>query len=324
MEKVTLEDVKKAKEILEGVIEKTPILKGIAISKKTNANIYYKCECFQKTGAFKIRGAYNKISSLSEEEKSHGVIAASSGNHAQGVALSAKMLGLDATVVMPTCAPEAKVASTRENGANVILTGDVFDQAFAEAKKMEKETGKTFLHPFDDKYVIAGQGTITLEMYEALDGKIDTILCPIGGGGVLSGTLITAKSLNPNIKVIGIQTDNMPSMKASVDNGEVSNAYNGPTFADGIAVMRPGELTFSIVNELIDDIITVSEKEMADAVLYLLKNQKIVAEGAAATSTAALLSGKYKPQKDENVACIITGGNIDPSMLVKIIEGQIK
>ena len=324
MSKVTLEDVRKAREVVKDVIEKTPMLRGIAISKKTGANIYYKCECFQKTGAFKIRGAYNKISSLSEEEKAKGVIAASSGNHAQGVALSAKMLGLDATVVMPTCAPEAKVASTRENGANVVLTGNVFDEAFAEAKRMEKETGKTFLHPFDDPYVIAGQGTITLEMYEALDGKIDTILCPIGGGGVLAGTLVTAKALNPNIKVIGIQTDNMPSMKASLDNGEVSSAHNGPTFADGIAVMRPGELTFSIVKELVDDIITVSEKEMADAVLYLLKNQKIVAEGAAATSTAVLLSGKYVPKKDENVACIITGGNIDPAMLVKIINGEVK
>lgn len=324
MKNITLDDVKKAREVVADVIEKTPMLRGIAISKETGANIYYKCECFQKTGAFKIRGAYNKISSLSEEEKAKGVIAASSGNHAQGVALSAKILGLDATVVMPKGAPEAKVASTRENGVNVVLVGDVFDEAFAEAKKMEAETGKIFLHPFDDPYVIAGQGTITLEMYEALDGKIDTILCPIGGGGVLAGTLVTAKALNPNIKVIGIQTDNMPSMKASLDNGEVSSAHNGPTFADGIAVMRPGELTFSIVKELVDDIITVSEKEMADAVLYLLKNQKIVAEGAAATSTAVLLSGKYVPKKDENVACIITGGNIDPAMLTKIINGEVK
>ena len=319
MLKVNLEDVKKAEEVLKSIVKETPLQESKELSAKLGANVYYKCENLQKTGAFKIRGAYNKIMKLDDEAKKKGLIASSAGNHAQGVALGAKMTGINATIVMPATAPLAKVTATKGYGAEVVLNGEVYDDAYAKAVEIQKETGATFLHPFDDEYVIAGQGTIGLEIFKQLNENVDTILCPIGGGGIIAGIAVAAKGLNPNVKIIGVQTSNIPSMKVSKENGKVTTAFNGATIADGIAVKTPGNTTFEIINELVDEVITVSEEEIAQGMLFLMEHQKVVAEGAGAVTTAALLSGKYKPQKDENVVCVISGGNVDVNTLYRVI-----
>lgn len=319
MTKVTLQDIKDARETIKDIVKKTDILESTRLSNMTGANVFYKCENLQKTGSFKIRGACNKIANLTEEEKANGVIASSAGNHAQGVALGAKMSGIKATIVMPATAPLAKVTATKGYGAKVVLNGLVYDDAYAKAVEIQKETGATFLHPFNDKYVISGQGTISLEIFEQLENNVDTILCPIGGGGIIAGVAVAAKALNPNVKIVGVQTANIPSMKASIENGKVTTTFNATTIADGIAVKTPGDITFEIVKELVDEVLVVEEDEIAQAMLFLMENQKVVAEGSGAVTTAALLSKKYKPKKDENVVCIISGGNIDVNILYRLI-----
>lgn len=319
MAKVTLQDIKDARETIKDIVRTTDILESNKLSALTGAKVFYKCENLQKTGSFKIRGACNKIASLTEEEKANGVIASSAGNHAQGVALGAKMCGIKATIAMPATAPLAKVTATRGYGAEVVLNGVVYDDAYAKAVEIQKETGATFLHPFNDKYVIAGQGTIGLEIFEQLNGNVDTILCPIGGGGIIAGIATCAKALNPNVKIIGVQTANIPSMYESMKNGKVTSAFKETTIADGIAVKTPGDLTFEIIKELVDEIVVVEEEEIAQGMLFLMENQKVVAEGSGAVSTAAILSGKYVPQKDENVVCIISGGNVDVNTLYRVI-----
>ena len=317
--KVTLEDVKKAQETIKNIVKKTDILESTKLSSMTGANVYYKCENLQKTGSFKVRGACNKIANLTDEEKANGVIASSAGNHAQGVALGAKMNGIEATIVMPQTAPLAKVTATKSYGANVVLEGLVYDDAYAKALEIQKETGATFLHPFNDEYVIAGQGTIALEIFEQMNNKVDTILCPIGGGGIIAGVAVAAKALNPNVKIIGVQTANIPSMHESMKAGKVTTAFKATSVADGISVKTVGELTFSIVKDLVDDVILVEEGEIAEGLLFLMENQKVVAEGSGAVTTAAILSGKYIPKENENVVCIISGGNIDINTLNRII-----
>ena len=319
MTKVTLEDVKKAQETIKDIVKKTDILESTKLSSMTGANVYYKCENLQKTGSFKVRGACNKIANLTDEEKANGVIASSAGNHAQGVALGAKMNGIEATIVMPQTAPLAKVTATKSYGANVVLEGLVYDDAYAKALEIQKETGATFLHPFNDEYVIAGQGTIALEIFEQMNNKVDTILCPIGGGGIIAGVAVAAKALNSNVKIIGVQTANIPSMHESMKAGKVTTAFKDTSVADGISVKTVGELTFSIVKDLVDDVILVEEGEIAEGLLFLMENQKVVAEGSGAVTTAAILSGKYIPKKNENVVCIISGGNIDINTLNRII-----
>ena len=319
MTKVTLEDVKKAQETIKNIVKKTDILESTKLSSMTGANVYYKCENLQKTGSFKVRGACNKIANLTDEEKANGVIASSAGNHAQGVALGAKMNGIEATIVMPQTAPLAKVTATKSYGANVVLEGLVYDDAYAKALEIQKETGATFLHPFNDEYVIAGQGTIALEIFEQMNNKVDTILCPIGGGGIIAGVAVAAKALNPNVKIIGVQTANIPSMYESMKAGKVTTAFKDTSVADGISVKTVGELTFNIVKDLVDDVILVEEGEIAEGLLFLMENQKVVAEGSGAVTTAAILSGKYIPKKNENVVCIISGGNIDINTLNRII-----
>ena len=319
MARVTLQDIKNAKETIKNIVKQTDILESVKLSNMTGANVFYKCENLQKTGSFKVRGACNKIANLTDEEKANGVIASSAGNHAQGVALGAKMTGIKATIVMPATAPLAKVTATKGYGAEVVLNGLVYDDAYAKAVELQKETGATFLHPFDDKYVIAGQGTIGLEILEQLDGNVDTIVCPIGGGGIIAGIAVAAKGINPNIKIVGVQTANIPSMQESMKNGEVTTAFKATTIADGIAVKTPGNVTFEIIKELVDEVIVVEEDEIAQGMLFLMENQKVVAEGSGAVSTAALLSGKYVPQKDENVVCVISGGNVDVNTLYRVI-----
>ena len=295
------------------------MLVSAKLSQMTGANVYYKCENLQKTGSFKVRGACNKIANLTEQEKANGVIASSAGNHAQGVALGAKMSGINATIVMPATAPLAKVTATKGYGAEVVLEGLVYDDAYAKAVEIQKETGATFLHPFNDEYVIAGQGTIGLEIFEQLDYKVDTILCPIGGGGIIAGIAVAAKALNPNVKIIGVQTANIPSMHESMKHGKVTSAFNDTTIADGIAVKTPGDITFEIIKELVDEVIVVEEAEIAQGMLFLMEHQKVVAEGSGAVSTAAVLTGKYVPEKDENVVCVISGGNVDVNTVYRVI-----
>lgn len=316
---ITLQDIKDARETIKGIVKKTDILESSRLSNMTGANVFYKCENLQKTGSFKVRGACNKIANLTEQEKANGVIASSAGNHAQGVALGAKMSGIKATIVMPATAPLAKVTATKGYGAEVVLNGLVYDDAYAKAVEIQKETGATFLHPFNDKYVISGQGTIALEIFEQLDNNIDTILCPIGGGGIIAGIAVAAKALNPNVKIIGVQTENIPSMKASIENGKVTTAFKDTTIADGIAVKTPGDITFEIIQELVDELVVVKEDEIAQAMLFLMENQKVVSEGSGAVTTAALLSKKYKPKKGENVVCIISGGNVDVNTVYRLI-----
>ena len=319
MEKVTIDDIRKAQDTIKDIVKRTDILESTKLSLLTNANIYYKCENLQKTGSFKVRGACNKIANLTEEEKSKGVIASSAGNHAQGVALGAKMNNIEATIVMPSTAPLAKVTATKSYGANVVLEGLVYDDAYAKAVEIQKETGATFLHPFNDKYVIAGQGTIGLEIFEQMNNKVDTILCPIGGGGIIAGIATAAKALNPNVKIVGVQTANIPSMYESMKSGKVTTAFKSTSIADGISVKTVGELTFNIAKDLIDEVVLVEEDEIAEAVLFLMENQKVVAEGSGAVTTAAILSGKYKPKENENVVLIISGGNIDVNTLNRIV-----
>ena len=319
MEKVTIDDIRKAQDTIKDIVKRTDILESTKLSLLTNANIYYKCENLQKTGSFKVRGACNKIANLTEEEKSKGVIASSAGNHAQGVALGAKMNNIEATIVMPSTAPLAKVTATKSYGANVVLEGLVYDDAYAKAVEIQKETGATFLHPFNDKYVIAGQGTIGLEIFEQMNNKVDTILCPIGGGGIIAGIATAAKALNPNVKIVGVQTANIPSMYESMKSGKVTTAFKSTSIADGISVKTVGELTFNIAKDLIDEVVLVQEDEIAEAVLFLMENQKVIAEGSGAVTTAAILTGKYKPKENENVVLIISGGNIDVNTLNRIV-----
>lgn len=324
MKKVTLDMIKEAKLTIKDIVKETPLIESVKMSEKTGANVYLKCENLQKTGSFKIRGACNKIANLTQEEKEKGVIASSAGNHAQGVALGAKMNGIKATIVMPSTAPLAKVTATKGYGAEVVLNGLVYDDAYAKAVELQKETEATFLHPFNDEYVIAGQGTISLEILEQLE-NVDTIVCPIGGGGIIAGVATAAKAIKPSIKIVGVQTANIPSTKASFEKGEVTSAFKDVTIADGIAVKTPGDLTFSIVKELVDEVVVVEEDEIAQAMLFLLENQKVTAEGAGAVSTAAIWSDKYIPKKGENVVCIISGGNVDINTLYRVIDkGLVK
>ena len=314
-----LEDFKAAKKRVDEVILPTHLIHSDAFSEECGNDVYIKPENLQKTGAFKIRGAYNKIMKLDDEAKKKGLIASSAGNHAQGVALGAQMTGIKATIVMPATAPLAKVSATRGYGAEVVLNGEVYDDAYAKAVEIQKETGATFIHPFNNEHVMAGQGTIALEIFEQLNSEVDTILCPIGGGGIIAGVAVAAKALNPNVKVIGVQTSNIPSMQESVKNGEVTTAFKAATIADGIAVKTPGDATFEIIKELVDEVITVTEEEIAQGMLFLLEHQKIVSEGAGAVSTAALLSKKYQPTEGEKVVCIVSGGNVDVNTLYRVI-----
>ena len=325
MLQVTLQDIKEAKETIKDIVKETDMLECVSLSNRTKANVFYKCENLQRTGSFKVRGACNKIANLTDKEKENGVIASSAGNHAQGVALGAKMNGIKSTIVMPETAPLLKVSATKSYGAEVVLNGLVYDDAYAKAVEIQKETGATFLHPFNDKHVIAGQGTIGLEIFEQLNGKVDTILCPIGGGGLIAGVAVAAKALNPNVKVIGVQTANIPSMYESMKNGQVSSAFKSTTIADGIAVKTPGDMTFEIIKELVDEVVLVEEEEIAQGIVYLMENLKVLAEGSGAVTTAALLSGKYIPKENENVVCIISGGNVDVNNLYRIIgNGLVK
>ena len=311
--KVTLEMIREAREAMRGVVEVTPIVTSTRLGK----NLYIKSENLQKTGSFKIRGAFNKIRKLSPEEAARGVIACSAGNHAQGVALSATRLGIKSVICMPEGAPILKVEATRGYGAEVVLVPGIYDDAAREAERLSKEKGYTFAHPFNDPYVIAGQGTIALELLSQMP-QVQQVLVPIGGGGLISGIAIAVKSLRPDVKVIGVQTLNVPSMYASIGFGEVETLRDKTTIADGIHVLTPGSLTFEIVEKYVDDIVTVREEEIEAAIAALLKGPKLVAEGAGATGIAAYMSDRIDTSL--RTVAVVSGGNIDLSVLKRILE----
>ena len=309
---VTLEMIRDAREALKDVAELTPVVTSTRFGK----NLFIKSENLQKTGSFKIRGAYNKIRNLSPEEASHGVIACSAGNHAQGVALSATKLGIRSVICMPEGAPILKVEATRGYGADVVLVPGIYDDAAREAQRLAREEGYTFAHPFNDPYVIAGQGTIGLEILEQVP-DVEQVIVPIGGGGLVSGVAVAVKSMRPNVKVIGVQAATVPSMFVSHRVGEITTVKDGATIADGIHVLTPGDLTFRIVQEYVDDIVTVSEDEIAAAIVALLEGPKTVAEGAGATSVAAFLFGKVDTSL--KTVAVVSGGNVDITTLSRII-----
>ena len=310
--RVTLQMIQEAREAMAGVTELTPIVTSTRLGK----NLYIKSENLQKTGSFKIRGAFNKIRNLSPEDAAKGVIACSAGNHAQGVALSATRLGIRSVICMPEGAPILKVEATRSYGGEVVLVPGNYDDAAAEAARLAKEEGYTFAHPFNDPYVIAGQGTLGLEILEQVP-DVDQIVVPIGGGGLISGVATAVKSMRPNVKVIGVQAATVPSMFVSVRNGAITTVKDGPTIADGIHVLTPGDLTFDLVSQYVDDIVTVSEDEIAAAIVALLEGPKTVAEGAGATTVAAYLFRKIDTSL--KTVALVSGGNVDITTLSRII-----
>ena len=313
-----LRDIEKAAERLKPILHHTELDLSSTFSGMTGGQIYLKCENRQKTGSFKIRGAVNKIASLIEAGKATPVVASSAGNHAQGVAYAAHRFGIPATIVMPKTAPIAKVQATEGYGAKVVLAGDCYDDAYAEARRICEEEGATFLHPYDDPDVLAGQGTLGLEILSDLP-YVDVIIVPAGGGGLLSGVASAVKLINPRVKVYGVQAEGCAPIARGFAEKRRVVLDSGATIADGIAVKAPGEITREIINRCADGVVTVSESEIANAILLLMERCKQIVEPAGATSLAAALSGKLDV-RDRRVVCLMSGGNIDVSFIQAIIE----
>ena len=312
---ITLDKIYHAAFVLKEVARRTDLI--YAPNLLSDAELYLKTENLQVTGSFKLRGAYYKISQLSDEQKKAGIIACSAGNHAQGVALAATRQGAKSVVYMPDSAPISKVEATKRLGAEVVLVAGAYDDAYAAAVKAQEETGATFIHPFDDDEVIAGQGTIGLEILEQMR-DVDAVNVPIGGGGLISGVAYAIKQLQPSVKVYGVQASNAPSMFESHRQGHQITLDTVHTFADGIAVKHPGDTTFSLVEQYVDDIATVSEDEIATAILAMIEKQKLIAEGAGAVSVAAAMFHKL-PIQGKKVVCLVSGGNIDVNILSRVI-----
>ena len=317
---VTFSDIKDARERLQNIINPTPIIADERLSAEIGATVFLKAECLQRSGSFKVRGAYNKISRLSDDEKKRGVVTASAGNHAQGVALAARLNGIKATIVLPEFAPLTKIIATKAQGAEVIMKGSSFDEAVAYSRELQAEYGFTYVHAFDDDLVIAGQGTIGLELAADLP-KLDVVIVPIGGGGIISGIAIAVKNLLPHVRVIGVQAANVSAVNKSLAAGEpVEITDQQPTIADGIAVKRPGEKTLPIIREFVDEVLEVSEEEIARGIFHCVQNSRLVVEGAGAAGVAALLAKKITVKPDETICTVLCGGNIDANLLARILE----
>ena len=316
---IDLSDVQAAQQRLKGVIKDTPFSYAPLLSNAAGAQVYIKKENLQNTGAFKLRGAFNKISTLTEEEKACGVIAASAGNHAQGVAFSAAHFGIKAYIVMPEATPLLKVNGTKALGAEVILHGNSYDEAYAHAQNYAQKHGLTFIHPFTDDAVIAGQGTVALEMLEEI-ADLDAILVPVGGGGLISGIATAAKAINPKIKVIGVSATGAPAMRNSFLAKKPQDSLGVRTIADGIAVRDTAKETYKYIVDLVDDIVEVDDEEIANAILFLIERQKLVVEGAGAVGVAAILHHRVQFAPDQKVGVVLSGGNIDVTMINIIIE----
>jgi len=321
---VDLNKIIQAKRTIANFATNTEFTQSKKLSKSLGAEIFLKRENLQRTGAYKIRGAYNKIAHLNEKEKAQGVIAASAGNHAQGVAASAAEFGIKAVIVMPEATPLLKVSGTRELGADIVLKGNNFDEAYSFALKYAKENNLIFVHPFDDPFVQAGQGTIALEMLENVP-DLDYIVVPVGGGGLISGVSSCAKQINPDIKIIAVGAKGAPAMFESFKAKKAVNSKSVRTIADGIAVRDASEITLKNILECVDEFVQVDDEEIGEAILYLLEEEKIIVEGAGAAAVAALKSGKFKYKKGAKIGVILSGGNIDVQMLNIIIEkGLVK
>lgn len=313
---LTLDKVYKASHVLKEVLHPTQCIKTKHINP--DAEVYLKTENLQVTGSFKVRGAYYKISQLSDEEKARGVIACSAGNHAQGVALAAQKNGIKAVICLPDGAPISKVEATKSYGAEICLVPGVYDDAYNKALELRDEHNYTFIHPFDDENVIAGQGTIGLELIDQLP-DLDAVVVPVGGGGLISGVAFAVKSLNPNIKVYGVQAAGAPSMVNSLKDGKIECLDSVSTIADGIKVKEPGEHTFEFCKQYVDDVVTVTDDEISSAILALIEQHKLIAEGAGAVSVAAVMFNKV-PVKGKKVVCLVSGGNIDVTILSRVIK----
>ncbi len=313
---LTLDKIYHARHVLKQVIRETEVIKAPKINPK--ANVFLKTENLQITGSFKVRGAYYKISQLSNEEKAHGVIACSAGNHAQGVALAATKNGIKSIICLPDGAPISKVEATKGYGAEVCLVEGVYDDAYNKAIQLRDEKGYTFIHPFDDENVIAGQGTIGLELIDQLP-ELDAAVVPVGGGGLISGVAFALKSLKPDIKIYGVQASGAPSMVESLAENKIKCLDSVATIADGIKVKEPGEHTFEFCKKYVDDIVTVTDDEVSSAILALIEQHKLIAEGAGAVAVAAVMFDKI-PVEGKNVVCLVSGGNIDVTILSRVIK----
>jgi len=316
---VRLQDIEQARERLSGVIQQTPCQLSRAFSDELGLQAWFKYENLQLTGSFKVRGAYNKIASLTPEQARRGVVAASAGNHAQGVAFSATRLGVLSTILMPITTPLIKVENTRRLGGIVELEGELYDDAYEAARRFEKERGLVFVHPFDDEEVIAGQGTVGLEILEQTP-EVEVIVVPVGGGGLISGVAAAVKEKKPSVRIYGVQTEAAPAMAHSFRAGEIVNHAVERSLADGIAVKRPGQLTFEHIRHYVDGICTVSEDEIRGAIIRLLETGKTSTEGAAAATLAALTRHRIPAAAGRNVVMILSGANIDIAMLSRIID----
>ncbi|WP_396610718.1 threonine ammonia-lyase [Haloferax sp. S1W] len=315
---LSLSDIEDARERVESVARRTPLEYSHTFSDMTGAEVHLKLENFQRTGSFKIRGAMNRIATLSEDEKAAGVVTASAGNHAQGVALAASRAGVDSKIVMPEHAPISKVKATRRYGGDVVLHGTDYDDAQERAHEIEAEEGRTYVHAFDDEYVMAGQGTIGLEIAEDCP-TLDTVVVPIGGGGLISGISTAIKEQYPDARVIGVQADRASSVATSLQKGEIQTLDEVDTIADGIAVRRVGDKTFSVIEERVDEVVTVSDEEIAVALTYLLERSKTLVEGAGAVALAALIFEKFDYDADEVIVPALCGGNIDMNTLTTVV-----
>lgn len=316
---LNFENFKDAKVRLNDVVYNTPFSFAPNLTKLSGYNVYLKKENLQTTGSFKLRGAFNKIALVVDKDKNANVVAASAGNHAQGVAFAASHFGIKATIVMPESTPLTKIQGVMAFGAEVVLHGMNYDEAYAKALTYAKENGAVFVHPFADDDVITGQGTIALEMFEEID-NLDAIIVPVGGGGLISGVAFAAKQLNPNIKVIGVSSEGAPAMKESYEAKKPIDTLSVKTIADGIAVRDTSPFTLEYILQNVDEMITVCEDEIANAILFLLEKQKLLVEGAGAVGVAALMHNKIKLPKNANIGIVVSGGNIDVTMLSLIIE----
>ncbi len=313
---LSIEDVAAAAKRLKGILRKTELIESPVFSSECGNQVYIKPENLQATGAFKIRGAFNKISKLSDVEKNRGVIAASAGNHAQGIGYAAQQLGAKAVLVMPATTPIIKVEATKSYGVEVVLHGDTYDEAYKKARELETLHDYVFVHPFDDMDVILGQGTLALEIIEEL-ADVDEILVPIGGGGLISGIAFAAKMLKPSIRIVGVEPEGACCMAESLAKNQVVELKKVDTMADGVAVKRPGALTFEMIKEFVDEVVTVSDFDIIEAILLLMEKHKIVVEGAGALSLAGL---RKLESKNKKVVCVVSGGNIDISTISAIIN----
>jgi threonine dehydratase len=313
----TIEDIFRARELLDGCVRKTPLQRSDTFSRLTGTNIFLKLESLQKTGSFKVRGALNKVNTLSEQQRKYGVIAASAGNHAQGVAYAAARNNISCTIVMPQNASPAKVSATKSYGAKVVLQGSDYDESWIAAKEIAKKEGRTIIHAFDDAQVISGQGTIGLELLEDLP-ELDQVYLPIGGGGLAAGTAIAIKSKKPHVKIVGVESKAFPAMKESLAKGSLQNIKSGYTIADGISVKSPGKLTYEIASKYIDDVMVVDDSSIVKTMFLLMERLKLVIEPAGAASLAYLLSNA-RLKKNENVVSLLSGGNVDMYLLGQVV-----